>query len=369
MTQTAGMQKSAMSTPGLRIAVTPGEPAGIGPDLLVMAAQSLQPSLGSPGATLIAIADAGLLQRRAHHLGLPLTLVPDDGSDIPLPPGHLRIAPVAMPGQETLGTPQSAHAHYLLTTLQHAVRGCQRGEYQALVTGPLQKSSINEAGIPFSGHTEYLAELTHTPRVVMMLATDGLRVALATTHLPLREVADAITPSLLEDICRITDHDLRAHFGLTRPRIKVCGLNPHAGEGGHLGREEIDIIIPTLDRLRAEGLDLQGPYPADTLFTPKYLNEADAVIAMYHDQGLPVLKHKGFGQAVNITLGLPIIRTSVDHGTALDLAGSGNIDAGSFYTALRYAVEMAHATLDTRTAIETRASRGSNSQKDRHHGA
>lgn len=362
----AGIQQAGMPNPGLRIAVTPGEPAGIGPDLLVMAAQ--QP-LNSQAATLIAIADAGLLQRRAEHLGLPLTLIPDDGTDTPLPPGHLRIAPVAMPGQETLGTPQSAHAHYLLTTLQNAVQGCLSGRYHALVTGPLQKSSINDAGIPFSGHTEYLAEMTQTARVVMMLATDGLRVALATTHLPLRDVVDAITPPLLEDICRITDHDLRVHFGIPRPRIMVCGLNPHAGEGGHLGREEIDIIIPTLERLRAEGLDLQGPYPADTLFTSKYLNAADAVIAMYHDQGLPVLKHKGFGQAVNITLGLPIIRTSVDHGTALDLAGTGNIDTGSFNTALRYAIEMARTTISNTTGNTIATDIGSTSHKDHHHGA
>lgn len=322
----------------MRIAVTPGEPAGIGPDLLVMAAQA-----PNPRARLIAVADGGMLQRRARQLGLPLTLLPDDGDASPLPPAHLRLAQIDLPVQETPGIPQSAHAHYLLGTLQHATQGCLDGRYQALVTGPLQKSSINEAGIPFSGHTEYLAELTHTPRVVMMLATEGLRVALATTHLPLRDVADSITPALLEEIVRITHQDLRAHFGIEAPRIKVCGLNPHAGEGGHLGREELDVIIPTLKRLRAEGLDLEGPYPADTLFTPKHLADADAVIAMYHDQGLPVLKHKGFGQAVNITLGLPIIRTSVDHGTALDLAGTGRIDAGSFATALHYAIDMAHA--------------------------
>lgn len=322
----------------MRIAVTPGEPAGIGPDLLVMAAQTAEPR-----ATLVAVADGALLHRRARQLGLPLTLVADDGGHAPLAPSHLRIAQVDLPTEETPGKPQCAHASYLLTTLQQATQGCLDDHYQALVTGPLQKSSINEAGIPFSGHTEYLAELTHTPRVVMMLATEGLRVALATTHLPLREVADAITPGLLEEILRITVHDLQRHFGLPTPRIKVCGLNPHAGENGHLGREEIDIIIPTLARLRTQGFDLQGPYPADTLFTPKHLADADAVVAMYHDQGLPVLKHKGFGQAVNITLGLPIIRTSVDHGTALDLAGSGQIDVGSFHTAVRYAIDMAQA--------------------------
>lgn len=316
----------------MRIAVTPGEPAGIGPDLLVMAAQ--------PPAALVAVADMHLLARRARLLGLPLNLIPDDGGDTVIP-GTLRVAHIDMPDEETPGTPKSTHAHYLLATLRQATEGCLSGRYQALVTGPLQKSSINDAGIPFSGHTEYLAELTHTPRVVMMLATAGLRVALATTHLPLRAVADAITPTLLEEICRITEHDLRLHFGIARPRIKVCGLNPHAGEGGHLGREEIDVIIPTLEKLRQQGLSLDGPLPADTLFTPKHLDDADAVIAMYHDQGLPVLKHKGFGQAVNITLGLPIIRTSVDHGTALDLAGTGQIDPGSFDTALRYAIHMA----------------------------
>ncbi len=320
----------------MRIAITPGEPAGIGPDLLVMAAQA-----PDPRATLVAIADGGMLQRRAHQLGLPLTLIPDDGNTTPLPAGHMRLAQIDLPTPETLGLPQRAHARYLLTTLQTATSGCLADRFHALVTGPLQKSSINDAGIPFSGHTEYLAELTHTSRVVMMLATEGLRVALATTHLPLREVADAITPGLLEQIFRITAHDLRAHFGIEHPRIKVCGLNPHAGESGHLGREEIDIIIPTLQKMREEGIDLQGPYPADTLFTPKHLDDADAVIAMYHDQGLPVLKHKGFGQSVNITLGLPIIRTSVDHGTALDLAGTGKIDVGSFHTALRYAIDMA----------------------------
>ncbi|CBL45664.1 Pyridoxal phosphate biosynthesis protein [gamma proteobacterium HdN1] len=321
----------------MRIAVTPGEPAGIGPDLMIMAAQETWPD----GIALVAIANAEMLARRAQQLGLGVQLVPDDGGDTPLPKGQLRVIDLALPCPEILGTPQPAHAHYLLTSLRIATEGCQHGHFQALVTGPLQKSSINDAGIHFSGHTEYLAELTHTPRVVMMLATEGLRVALATTHLPLRQVADAIQPALLEEICRITDRDLRERFGLAQPRIKVCGLNPHAGEGGHLGREELDIIIPTLARLKASGLNLQGPYPADTVFTPHHLADADAILAMYHDQGLPVLKHLGFGRAVNITLGLPIIRTSVDHGTALDLAGTGQIDSGSFHTAVRYAAEMA----------------------------
>jgi 4-hydroxythreonine-4-phosphate dehydrogenase len=210
-----------------------------------------------------------------------------------------------------------------------------------MITAPVHKGVINEAGITFSGHTEFLAELTHTPQVVMMLATHGLRVALVTTHLPLRDVADAITPERIRRVARILDHDLRAKFGITQPRILVCGLNPHAGEGGHLGREEIEIIEPTLAQLRDEGINLIGPLPADTLFTPKHLEHCDAVLAMYHDQGLPVLKYKGFGAAVNITLGMPIIRTSVDHGTALDLAATGKIDCGSLQVALETAYQMA----------------------------
>ena len=218
-------------------------------------------------------------------------------------------------------------------------------QFAGMITAPVHKGVINEAGIPFSGHTEFLADLTHTPQVVMMLATRGLRVALVTTHLPLRQVSDAITPERLMRVTRILHADLQQKFGIARPRILVCGLNPHAGEGGHLGHEEIDIIEPTLERLRSEGMDLRGPLPADTLFTPKYLEHCDAVLAMYHDQGLPVLKYKGFGAAVNITLGLPIIRTSVDHGTALDLAGSGKIDTGSLQVALETAYQMAETRI------------------------
>ena len=210
-----------------------------------------------------------------------------------------------------------------------------------MITAPVHKGIINDAGVPFSGHTEFLQELTHAPQVVMMLATHGLRVALVTTHLPLRDVADAITSERIETITRILHADLQQKFAIKKPRILVCGLNPHAGEDGHLGREELDIIQPTLDRLRAEGMNLVGPLPADTLFTPKNLKQCDAVLAMYHDQGLPVLKHRGFGAAVNITLGMPIIRTSVDHGTALDLAGTGEIDTGSLHVALETAYQMA----------------------------
>jgi 4-hydroxythreonine-4-phosphate dehydrogenase len=227
-----------------------------------------------------------------------------------------------------------------LQTLDAAIDGCLQNTFAAMVTGPVHKSVINDAGIPFSGHTEYLAEKTHTDKVVMMLATEGLRVALATTHLPLKEVPAAITSTELETVIRILHRDMQNQFGIKQPRILVAGLNPHAGEGGHLGREEIDVIEPVLKKLRGEQMNLIGPLPADTLFTAKYLDHADAVLAMYHDQGLPVLKYKGFGNAVNVTLGLPIIRTSVDHGTALDLAGTGKADMGSLRTAIQYSLDM-----------------------------
>jgi 4-hydroxythreonine-4-phosphate dehydrogenase len=233
-----------------------------------------------------------------------------------------------------------ANASYVLKCLDTAVDGCLAGGFDALVTGPVHKGIINDAGIAFSGHTEYLAARCDTPRVVMMLATEGLRVALATTHLPLAQVSAAITPTELTTTLRILIQSLQTQFGIARPRILVCGLNPHAGESGHLGLEEIDVIAPVLEGLRGVSAELIGPLPADTLFTPKYLEHADAVLAMYHDQGLPVLKYKGFGRAVNITLGLPIIRTSVDHGTALDLAGTGHIDMGSLNTAITVALEM-----------------------------
>lgn len=229
----------------------------------------------------------------------------------------------------------------MLETLTRAGQGCLDGTFAGMITAPVHKGVINQAGIAFSGHTEFLAELTHTQQVVMMLATRGLRVALVTTHLPLKDVAAAITTERLERVIRILHADLQSKFGIAEPRILVCGLNPHAGEGGHLGREEIEIIEPTLERMRTQGVNLIGPLPADTLFTPKYLEHADAVLAMYHDQGLPVLKFKGFGAALNVTLGLPIIRTSVDHGTALDLAGTGKVDIGSLQVALETAYQMA----------------------------
>jgi 4-hydroxythreonine-4-phosphate dehydrogenase len=322
-----------------RIALTPGEPAGIGPDLIITLAQQAQ------AHEIVAIADPHLLQTRAQQLGFHLQLREINLHDIPRPSaaGELAILPVALAEPAIPGKLNVRNAPYILHTLDAAIEGCVAGHFAALVTGPVQKSIINDAGIAFSGHTEYLAEKTHTAKVVMMLATDGLRVALATTHLPLKDVAAAITEAELTQVTEILHRDMQVQFGIVQPRILVCGLNPHAGEGGHLGREEIDIIEPVLKQLRARGMNLIGPLPADTLFTPKYLDHADAVLAMYHDQGLPVLKYKGFGQAVNITLGLPIIRTSVDHGTALDLAASGKADLGSLRTALSYALAMVQA--------------------------
>ena len=319
-----------------RIAVTAGEPAGIGPDIVLAAAQQ------SWEAELVVVADPALLRQRAQQLGLPIQLENFRRDALPgvSSPGSLKVLPVTLATASTAGQLNSANGGYVLETLQVALDACVSGDCDALVTAPVQKSIINDAGIPFTGHTEFLAAATQTKRVVMMLATRELRVALATTHLPLSRVASAITADLLKDSLSILDRDLQTKFGLSQPRIAVLGLNPHAGEGGHMGREEIDIIIPALERLRAGGLTLLGPLPADTAFNPKVLASCDAIFAMYHDQGLPVLKYAGFGQAVNITLGLPIIRTSVDHGTALDLAGSGKADAGSLQQALAAAIAM-----------------------------
>ena len=319
------------------IAITPGEPAGIGPDLLIQLVQQPQ------GQQLVAIADPELLQQRARQLGLPLTLLPYEPSQAPAPTlaSQLGIVPVTMPQPASAGQLQTANAPYVLECLRRAVSGCQAGEFAALVTGPVHKGIINDAGLPFSGHTEYLAELTGTPRVVMLLTAPGLRVALATTHLPLRKVADAITQESLRTTLTILDQGLRQRFGIARPRICVLGLNPHAGEGGHLGQEEIEVISPVINELAEAGMDLRGPLPADTAFNPDQLEQTDVFLAMYHDQGLPVLKHYGFGQAVNVTLGLPIIRTSVDHGTALELAGQGQARTSSLDAAIATAVEMA----------------------------
>ena len=328
------------------IAITAGEPAGIGPDICIMAAQQTETT--NP---LVVIADPALLTQRADHLGLPLVLHEwQPGSTTPpLPAGELWVKSVSLATSCQAGTLNPTNAHYVVETLHQAITGCQRNEFAAMVTAPLHKGVINDAGVTinnhmFSGHTEYLAEQTGSEQVVMMLSAGSLRVALVTTHLPLSQVPDAITPDSLSTVIRVLHHDLIDKFGIASPRILVCGLNPHAGEGGHLGHEEIEVIEPTLQQLRTEGIQLQGPLPADTLFTPKYLEQADAVLAMYHDQGLPVLKHIGFGHAVNITLGLPIIRTSVDHGTALDLAGTGQANPGSLQAAIHTATHMVEAS-------------------------
>ncbi len=313
------------------IAITAGEPAGIGPDIIAR----LQPQLFA--ARLVVIGDASLLHARAAAFDID-NLFTEYGQ-----PENGKIEIIDLPLREpcTAGSLNSNNAQYVLNTLDRACTGCLQGEFSAMVTAPVQKETINDAGISFSGHTEYLAEKCHSEQPVMLLLTENLRVALVTTHLPLRAVADAITAEAIESVTVILDNDLRSRFGLQQPHIKVCGLNPHAGENGYLGREELDIIIPSLDKLRARGLNISGPLPADTLFTRAGLADADAVLAMYHDQGLPVLKHVGFHDAVNTTLGLPIIRTSVDHGTALDLAGTQAASPGSLIAAIHSAIEQA----------------------------
>lgn len=319
-----------------RLALTPGEPAGIGPDLVVRLAQESQ------RAELVAVADPELLLDRAHALGLPLRLVdvaPGEAPE-PSPAGTLRVLPVALGAPVVPGRLDVRNGPYVVATLAAACDGCLLDRYDALVTGPVHKGILNDAGIPFTGHTEFFAERCRA-EPVMLLATPGLRVALATTHLPLSQVCAAIDRRWLTRVIEILHGDLVQRFGIGCPRILVCGLNPHAGEGGHLGREEIEIIEPVLADLRERGWDLVGPLPADTAFVPERLKDADAVLAMYHDQGLPVLKHLGFGQAVNITLGLPIVRTSVDHGTALDLAGTDRADLGSLRMAIEAAAAMA----------------------------
>lgn len=318
-----------------RLALTAGEPAGIGPDLCIQLAQI--PLNYEP----VIIASPSLLHQRAQELGLPLSIRRFDSSRpaLPKPIGQLTVLPIELAEPTQSGQLNAANSAYVLNTITRASTGCLDGTFAAMVTGPVHKAIINEAGFAFSGHTEYIADITGG-HPVMMLATAGLRVALVTNHLPLAEVSPAITTTRLSTIIEILDRDLRTRFHLSQPKLLVCGLNPHAGESGHLGREEIDVIEPVLAHFRNQGLDLIGPLPADTLFTPKYLATADAVLAMYHDQGLPVLKHQGFGQAVNITLGLPIIRTSVDHGTALDLAGTGKANANSLRLALETALTM-----------------------------
>ncbi|WP_191601047.1 4-hydroxythreonine-4-phosphate dehydrogenase PdxA [Marinomonas algicola] len=320
------------------IAITSGEPAGIGPDIILSGLQKT--FMGR----LIVLADPDLLEARAKQLGLNANIqVVEDVTTLPKHSGgHIYVQRIPLKKTVTPGVLDVTNAPYVLETLKVAGEGCINGKFDAIVTPPVHKGILCETGVHFSGHTEFFQQLTQSDQVVMMLATPSLRVALATTHLPLRDVADAITQDSLTQVIHALHTELVEKFALANPKILVCGLNPHAGEEGHLGHEEIEIITPTLERLRKEGMDLVGPLPADTLFTPKHLESCDCVLAMYHDQGLPVLKYQGFGNAVNITLGLPIIRTSVDHGTALDLAGSGNANHGSLEVAINYAIDMAN---------------------------
>ena len=314
--------------------LTVGEPAGIGPDLCVQIAQKELP------CKLIVIADKNLLQERARMMQLPLKLLSYYSDTVGNhEPGSLQILHVPLDKPSIPGAPDSTNSRYVLKILERAVEGCCSGEFDAVVTAPVDKGIINDAGIAFTGHTEYLSQLTSS-QVVMMLVGGGMRVTLATTHLPLKDVAKAITPKKLEQKLRLINHDLITNFLIASPRIVVAGLNPHAGESGHLGSEEIEIIVPVLNKLRSEGINLIGPLPADTLFNHLYLKNYDCIFAMYHDQGLPVLKHASFGKGVNVTMGLPIIRTSVDHGTALDLAATGQADSGSLLAAIEMAVTL-----------------------------
>lgn len=336
-----------INTPLPRIAITPGEPAGIGPDIVLASARERL------DAELIVIADPGLLEQRAAMLGIPVEFSqfsPEESIECH-EPGKLKILPAlhAMAGNP--GVPHPDNASYILETLRTACNGCLNGTFDAMVTAPVQKSVINQAGIPFTGHTEFLHQVCREGHPVMMLANGELRVALVTTHLPLAEVSKQITRERLETVLRTVAADLEVRFGIEHPRLLVCGLNPHAGEEGHLGREEIEVIIPVMQKLQGEGIRLTGPVPADTAFTPASLQETDVIVSMYHDQGLPPLKASGFGETVNITLGLPVIRTSVDHGTALSLAGSGKAKHSSLLAAIRCAIDMANTAAGTESAV------------------
>ena len=342
---------SPRAAPGaqrMTVAITSGEPAGVGPELCLRIVERAWP------VRLVVLGDIELMRSRAAALGSSVQIVPFDAAMAPVP-GVVEVVHLPLARPSAPGKLDPANGAYVLRLLDQAIEGCVSGRFAAMVTAPVHKGVICEGlgahdSMPFTGHTEYLAEHTGTPRVVMMLVGGGLRVALVTTHLPLAAAPAAITPQALEETLHIVHADLVHHFGLKSPRILVAGLNPHAGEGGHMGREEIDVIIPVLERLRAQGMQLIGPLPADTLFVPHTLAHGDAVLAMYHDQGLPVLKHASFGGGVNVTLGLPIIRTSVDHGTALDLAGSGRADAGSLFAAIELAIDMAAARATARAA-------------------
>ena len=328
-----------MKTPfHARLSITSGEPAGIGPDLCVQLSQH------NIDSQLIVLGDPLLMEQRAQQLNIPLELKllnSIDSSCDNQSAGTLNVFPVQLDGPVQPGKLDRRNANYVLKMLELATQACIEQKCHAMVTGPLHKGIINDAGINFTGHTEYLAQLTHAPLPVMMLQTQGLRVALVTTHIPLRDVADAITQQRLEKVLAILHGDLVNKYGIADPQIYVCGLNPHAGEGGHLGGEEQKIIEPVLDRMREQGMSIHGPLSADTIFSPSNLQKADVFLAMYHDQGLPVLKYKGFGLAINITLGLPVIRTSVDHGTALELAGTGKANSSSFLLAIQSAAELA----------------------------
>ncbi|EKD73900.1 MAG: hypothetical protein ACD_45C00151G0004 [uncultured bacterium] len=324
-----------------RILVTPGEPAGIGPDITVKIAQQ-------PWATeLIVVGDPDLLLARAKQLDLPLKLIPFHQTDpiVSHIPGTLKIIPVLLKTHSIPGQLNPENAHYVIQCLELATHYCLQQLCDALVTGPVHKGILNNAGITFTGHTEFLAKCCHVKQPIMLFVTPETKVALATTHLALSEVPAALTQEKLKNLLRILHSELKKKFNLMEPRMLVCGLNPHAGEQGHLGREEIDIIEPALAVLRNEKINVIGPLPADTIFTPKQLATSDAVLAMYHDQALPVVKYMGFGNAVNVTLGLPIIRTSVDHGTALDIAGTMQADAGSLIAAIKLAIELSFLSL------------------------
>jgi 4-hydroxythreonine-4-phosphate dehydrogenase len=323
-----------------RIAITPGEPAGIGPDLVISIAQQAWP------VQLVVVASKELMKERAQQLNLPITLIDYDASleVVPQVAGTLTILDIPLGGPCIAGTLDINNGAYVVETLKVASDKNMSGEFDAIVTGPVHKGLINKSGVSFSGHTEYFAHQANCSDVVMMLVTKGLRVALVTTHIPLAYVSKAITFERLQKVTRILHTDLKNKFGIESPKIYACGINPHAGEDGHLGREEIEVMEPAFAELRAEGINIIGPLPADTIFQEKYLEDADAILSMYHDQGLPVLKYKGFGSSVNITLGLPFIRTSVDHGTALELAGNGAADSGSIMEAISCAIDLINSS-------------------------
>lgn len=322
------------------IALTAGEPGGIGPDLCIQLSQQVFP------AKIVVFADQNMLIKRAATLRMPLIIENDFSERGPASKGMLYVQHHALIDYAVPGKLNPANSRYVLNTIDSAIRGCLQGDYAAMVTAPVHKGVINDAGFAFTGHTEYLAQQSHTEKVVMMLVGGGLRVALVTTHLALKEVPSALTKENLEATLAILSKSLLSDFGIRQPRIAVTGLNPHAGESGHLGNEEIEVIIPALEKIQANGINVAGPFPADTIFVPQRLKEFDCVLAMYHDQGLAVLKYASFGTGVNVTLGLPFVRTSVDHGTALDLAGSGEADCGSLISAIHLAIELANRRSD-----------------------